>query len=461
MTTRFIYNHSPWLFQTLIASYYGIYKSFQKFGDSYQRCFEHINKSQWFSAAQINELQLRELKNVIGYVYQNVPYYSELFKRLNLVPADFQSIDDLKKLPVLTKEDVRANFERLTPGNLSPKDVITEHTSGSTGKAMKFLLSKDCYQKEYAFLRLQRTWAGVEDDDRVATFGGHAVIKIDRHKPPFWINNYFEHQVLFSSYHMSERNLGFYAEKLIRFNPDLILGYPSSIYLMASYLSRRNITVVKPKAVITSSESLLDFQRKLIEQVFRTKVYSYYGNAERVSNISQCERGGLHIKPEYGIIEFLDENDEPVEEGEPGRMVCTGFLNDAMPLIRYDVGDIAIPIQSECACGRSGPLVKEIVGRTDDFIVTPNGEHIGRLSQVFKGIDAVEEAQFVQNEKERVIINVVKRADFSEHDSKAIIYNAKDRLGDDIGIELRFVPNIRRHANGKFKFVISNVAREI
>jgi len=297
--------------------------------------------------------------------------------------------------------------------------------------------------------------------DKTATFAGHMVTDVGRKKPPFWIHNFYENQILFSSYHLNKENLKYYVEKLLKFKPKLIWGYPSSIYLIASFLENENVTEIRPHAIFTSSETLLDFQRERIETAFNTKVYNYYANSEIVANILECEKGMLHISHEHGLIEFLDKNNKPVEYGQEGRMVCTGFTNYAMPLIRYDTGDVAIPIKKKCKCGRKGPLVEKIIGRNEDYITTPDGRFIGRLDHIFKNTKNVEEAQIIQENRNLIILKIVKKPEFTNKDKKEIVSSVQERIGKNMNIEFEFVDHIPRLSNGKFKFVISKLNLEL
>jgi len=455
---KFIYRNSPWFLKTVLASYYGFSKSFQKYGKHYNEYYNYLTRSQWFTTDQLIEMQVKELKRIITYAGQNVPYYIDVFDKLKLSPDDINSIEDLRKLPILTKEEVRANCERLKSKCYKKKDSVISHTSGSTGKALELTLSKESYKKEQALIWFHRSLGGIKYKDKTATFAGHMVIDVCCKRPPFWVNNLYENQIIFSSYHLTEDNLKYYVEKLIRFQPKLIWGYPSSIYLIAAFLEKENITELQPKAIFLSSETLLDYQREKIEKAFNTKVFILYGNGEMVARIIECEKGGLHILHEYGIIEFLDKNDEPVDYGQIGRMICTGFINYAMPLIRYDIGDVAIPLNKTCECGRKHLLVEGMIGRLDDYVVTPEGRLLGCLGgTIFEDVKAVQEAQIIQKDRNTIILKIVKRLEYSEKDTQKLVSLVQNSVGNGMKIGFEFTDNIPRLPNGKFKFVISKV----
>lgn len=455
--TRFIYKHNTLFLKTLMANYYGFTASLKKYGRHYSTYYDFLERSQWFSSNEFKEYQLSELKRIITHAVQNVPYYADLFKKLKLSLDDINSFEDLKKLPVMTKEDVRANLRRLKSVKHTSQDIFLGHTSGSTGKALDLFISKKAYQKEQAYIWFHRSWGGVKYRDKTATFAGHLVVDANRTKPPFWINHYFENQIIFSSYHMNKENLKHYADKLIQFKPELIWGYPSSIYVMASFLNENKITDVKPRAIFTSSETLFDHQRRAMEEAFQAKVFNYYANSEMASIILECEKGGLHIQQQWGIVEFLNNDDKPVKIGQEGRMICTGFVNDALPLIRYDIGDTAVPLKKNCVCGRKGTLVEKVEGRVDDFIVTSDGKKIGRLDHIFKEAINIQDAQIIQTDERTLVLRIVKRRDYSLRDTNRIINETRKRVGQEMEIKSEFVDHIPRLPNGKFKFVISNI----
>ena len=181
-------------------------------------------------------------------------------------------------------------------------------------------------------------------------------------EPPFWRKNWVMRNTLFSSYHISERNLGAYVDELKKIEPVFIDSYPSAIFSIGKFLLDRGIEAgIAPKAIITSSETLLDNQREVIEKAFHSRVFDQYGSAEMVGFINQCEKGSYHINPEYGIVEIIKEDGEPAKDGEPGELVCTGFVNSTMPLIRYKTGDSAIacedmmPLWEGISCGEVNP----------------------------------------------------------------------------------------------------------
>ena len=292
--------------------------------------------------------------------------------------------------------------------------IVEIHTSGTTGSPLTIYLRSEALEKNYAFFARSLEWAGVAPGQKSATFAGRVIMSAKQVEPPFWRKNWVMRNTLFSSYHISERNLPAYVDELNNIQPIFIDSYPSAIFSVGRFLLDRSIEVgIAPKAIITSSETLLDNQREIIEKAFHSRVFDQYGSAEMVGFINQCEKGSYHINPEYGIVEIIKEDGEPAKDGEPGELVCTGFVNSTMPLIRYKTGDSAIACETYACVEEHLPLVKSILGRTDDFIVTRDGRFIGRLDPVFKSLSAgIKEAQIIQEDYDRIVVKIVVNKDF-------------------------------------------------
>ncbi len=456
---RKIYFHLPDCFKNTLAMTYSIINDTKRYGGVFQEQLATLEKNATRSLAEIEQDQVDNLKRILIHAGTTVPYYIQLFKKLNFKPANIESLDALKQIPVLDKETVRMHPEEFISNANEGKRIIA-HTSGTTGKALKLVVSKATEQLSYAGVWFHYGWSGIRRGARIATFSGHPVAKPERMEPPFWVFNRIENELLFSSQHITPQTLPAYLQALQEFKPELIRGYPSSIYLIALYRLETGQKIL-PKAVYTSSETLLDFQRKVIEEAFECKAFSYYGNAERVAQILQCSEGNFHILTETGIVEVLNPDGSPTPPGEEGELVCTGLINRTMPLIRYRIGDRAIPATASCACGRNSPILSTITGRVDDIIITPEGRHIGRLGHVFKNTLNVKEAQIIQDTIDTIHVKIVPRQNYSAEDKKMIMAELRFRLGNEINIIIDEVVQIPRTSNGKQRFIISKVPLQV
>jgi phenylacetate-CoA ligase len=454
---RGLFEASPPLIRDLMATGYGIRHRGRKYGAYFRRHLEALTVSQWWSSAQHERAQAERLQRFVQRAVAAVPYYRQLFAEHELRSEEIQSAGDLRRLPLLEKETVRALGRGLMPAGWDRRQVVWFHTSGTTGKALEVPISQECFEREYAFRWLHYSWAGIDRHERIATLAGHPVAPVERLEPPFWVTNRAENQLLLSSQHLTSESMAHYAAKLRDWQPAMIHGYPSSLYLLALGLTERDEREIRPRAVFTASETLMDHQRAAIEAAFDCKVYNWYGNTEMTGNIVDCDLGSLHVKPEHSLLEFLNAEGEPARPGELAEIIATGYGNEAYPLLRYRTGDTAILSDRPCECGRGGPIVRRVTGRVEDIVVTPDGRHVGRLDHVFKDSPNVREAQIIQETPDTLVVRIVRRAEYSARDTERVNCSLRERVGERMRFQLEFVEWIPRGANGKFRFVVSKV----
>ncbi|TRZ51239.1 MAG: phenylacetate--CoA ligase family protein [Dehalococcoidia bacterium] len=454
---EWVYSRSPTTVQNLIVSVYGYNWANKKYSKPFKKMLNSLEKTERLSKEDLIRLQTKELRRLVKYAYNNVPYYHKVFKTHNVIPDDIKAIDDIKRIPILTKEEVRFNSKELISTEYHRWQYDVHHTSGTTGTALDVVWGHDATMKEYAFVeRMKRRAGEVNSRELHVTFGGRTIVPMKQRGASFWRFNRAENQYLFSMHHLNKENLDYYIEKIRELHPSYIEGYPSLIFVVAEYMLEHEIESIPVKAVFTSSETLLDYQREKIEKAFQCKVFDRYGVTEIAASIGECELGSYHVDAEHDIIEFLKDG-EDVSENEVGEMVCTNFINYAFPLIRYKIGDLAKPIGDSCPCGRGLPLVKEVIGRIEDILITRKGAYLGRLDHIFKEMRNIKESQIIQESIDNVTVKVVPRLGYSEKDSKRLLEEFNKRLGGDMNVEIQFVDEIPREKNGKFKAVISKV----
>jgi phenylacetate-CoA ligase len=267
------------------------------------------------------------------------------------------------------------------------------------------------------------------------------------------------HQLYMSSYHLAPAYTAAYLDALRKHRITYLLGYASSMYALAQSALEQGLAAPGLRVAISNAEPLYEYQRETIARVFDCPVRDTYGMAEIACAASECSAGAMHIWPEVGIIEVLQEDgDIPVQAGQTGRFICTGLQNADMPLIRYQVGDrgALAADQQGCACGRPLPILKVIEGRLDDVVVTRDGRRIGRLDPVFKMGMPIREAQIIQETLDRLHVRFVPIPSYTDRDGVALIRRLRDRVGD-VEVVLEPVAHLPRSANGKFRAVISLV----
>lgn len=411
-----------------------------------------LDESQWWSDNELGDYQEQELHRIIHLAHAHVPYYRGAMEVFQVKPKNIRTRADLDQMPFVEKSVLRTRATDFLSTKCVSPALYKCHTSGTTGTPLTLYRDLRNVGFEYAMLRRQRLWAGIQDGDRYATLKGEILPerRLEQHK--YWQMNTAEQKLVMSSFHISEHTVMRYVDALDTFQPVAIDGYPSSIYTLAKMMLQRDI-VFPMRAILTSSETLVPEQKNVIETAFQCRVFDYYGMAERIAAIHTCDHGRYHVVPEYSIVEFIRN---PAFEGFY-EIVGTSLNNNAMPLIRYRVGDIAEKIEEPCVCGRAYPVIKGIVGRTDDSIITPSGKVIGRLDHIFKGVDNLVQAQLYQPQQDKIILRVVPDVSFSQRDGDIVLEKLYHRVGDGIQFEIEKVSDIARTSRGKMKSVVSDV----
>jgi phenylacetate-CoA ligase len=464
MDSRFkgIYDRLPVLFQNIILSGFSLLLDRERYGGSFSDFKSFLDKSQWYSPEQLRQYQDKKLKDLIEYSYTHVGYYRKLMDERNLKPSDIVCIDDLKKLPVLTKEDIKNNFNALLSDEYQMDKVKKGHTSGTTGSPLEVCYSEDMIHINYAMLDRQYEWAGVHlkrFGDRIAVIRGNVIVPLEQKRPPFWRYNYVHNHMLLSSFHLSSDNIKFYIDELKRYKPKVLDGYPSTVYVLAKYLKNTGETLPL-EAVLTSSETLFDFQREVIEESFQCRIFDYFGSAERVLFSTECNHHqGHHIASEYGITEIVDNKYQAISPGNIGYIVATSLHNKAMPLIRYLTNDMSAIKSSTCSCGRGLPLMDDVTTKAEDMLTLRDGRLISPsvLTHPFKPLTSIHASQIIQEDLDHVHVKLVATDDYTENDGESLIHGLKERLGDDVEVRISLVDELERTRNGKFKWVISKV----
>ena len=400
---------------------------------------------------------------MVGHCYDHVPYYHDLFESARLKPSDIRTVEDLAKLPILTKEEVRNNLPELTATCFKRNQMVLTHTSGTTGSPLSLYWDKMIYPITRAYL--WRHWHGADFGYELKriTMHGRMILEWDRSKPPFWMYNRWDRQLFFSTYHLSEDYLRHFIDKMVKFAPQAIEAYPSAVYVLAKYMHERGVSH-RLKAVFTSAETLYPIQREVIEDVFGCRVFDMYGLSERVVMATECERhAGLHLNMEYGITEVADDEGNRVPVGTEGRVVSTGLENFSMPLIRYDTGDVSRILDEKCECGREFPMLAPITTKAEDQVLLPDGRYISGslLTFPFKPMVNIKRSQIIQEDIRHVRVRIVRSGRYSDEDSKILLDRMRQCLGDNVTVRLEFVEDIPRTRNGKYRWVISRVKRSM
>src|SRR5690554_4275417 len=452
--TETLYFASPVWLQNVMVSAVG-YKLYRKrYTGIYHELRELVRASREWGAEQREAYQAEQLHELIRYCRLSIPYYQKLFAEYGLGEQDFTQVSDLAKLPILDKQTIRERGDEFRAPHGKP--FMIQHTSGSTGTPLALHVNERTYKLAMALLVDHEEYHGVPFGARRATFAGRMIQKPENLTPPYARFNRAENQRLYSSYHLNDQTFEHYRRDLNRFQPLEIIGYPSAISDIANHYEQAGCKpAFEPTAIITNSETLLEWQRDTIERVFKCPIFDYYGTAEYLTYSAQDSIERYRSSPIIGISEVLDNS--PSQNF--GRIIATSLTNYCMPLIRYDLRDTAEPDYRTCNDNPAGNVkyyLKRISGRIDDYITTPDGRLLGRLDHIFKGTTGIREGQIIQDSSDHCLIRVSLDLKADQFNEKKLISNFRERVGDNINITVEVLSEIPRGSNGKFRSVISN-----
>ncbi len=423
------------------------------------RFFYSLQKTQWWPIQRLKRLQEHKLRFILKHAYQNVPYYRRLLHTKKLKPQDFKSVEDLAKLPILTKDDIRQHFSSLITCDFMMYWPIATATGGSTGEPLRFFIDLGSASAGGAVLRRGWSYAGYKFGDKTAVLAGLSLVSEREEAVKTAAKRIIKRMVNFPAINLSREILEVYTKRMIKFEPKFIRGYPSSIFFFADFLKEKEIDLIHPRAVFTTAEMLLPHQRKLIQEVFQCNVFDGYGAFDGGTAAFECEEHcGHHMAVEKTVMEFVDEDGNPVGEGEDGRIIATDLFNYAMPFIRYDTGDMGAYSSEECSCGRKLPLMKKILGRTTDILRFKTGAVLSgpSLTLIFKDFD-IRQYQVVQTSDDSMVVKIIKGKTYSGEDTEKICRILKGAVGGEVNVRFEFVNYIESTKSGKWKIVISRL----
>jgi phenylacetate-CoA ligase len=366
----------------------------------------------------------------------------------------------LERLPIVEKSRIRSDPDAFR--NRHVREFLTTSTSGSTGAPITFGHAVGSVQRRFAFFNDHLAMAGVRPDEPSVRLSGRILCKVGvRHEKP-WLFNHADNQLFLSSYHLDEDHAGTIVRALEKFRPVLIDGYPSAILQVLRLAGRNASALGNLRAIITTAETLLPDVREEITDISAVPILDYYSASEGVPFIQQCRAGTYHVRWQSGIFE-LDTGYKLDIEGD-GELVCTSFVQDRMPLIRYRTGDVVEGLRlqtTKCSCGLRTPTVDRIGGRVEDLVLTPDGRSLGMFTyRTLKYIKGLGETQVIQNDFADFEVRSVASAADGESLTEQVRSSFERVLGYPITLRFSCVDKIPKGPNGKVRLVISNLARK-
>lgn len=431
---QWCFDHAPPFVKGAIAGAYQLRHRW-RYGAAYHEQRRRLAEGRTYSAARARLEQAAMLER-----YFAQPAIAGYARALG-VSLRGDPFTVLERFPVIE----RARLRELAVTHRDPHvRAVLRSTSGTTGSPLVLPIAREAIQREYAFVWDHRSWRGVERVDPVATVAGHPVVPIGQGAPPFWLRVPGANNLLLSSYHLREDRLRGYLDALAAFAPALLHGYPSSLDVLARAALDAGVRIRVGKAVYTGSESLLPAVRARLEEAFGVKVSNWYGNTEQCANIVECPEGRLHQRWEHSYVEWQPD----------GQMICTAFLELAMPIVRYRLSDVVtLSPEQRCPCGHAGRIVASIDGRIEDYVLGKDGTRFGRLDHIFKTELPIVEARLVQERPGAVRIEVVARRPLTRREQDEVEHELHRRVGDDFDVEWRAVATLPRGPSGKLRFI--------
>lgn len=435
---------------------------------SFYPTFKNLLKNQWrpFEEQKLDQEKL--LRNMINYSYEYVPYYRNLFKNLNLLPKDIRTIEDLEKLPILTKDTIKLHYEEFKPVTLSSQKYSTQATGGSTGTPMQYRISKK--DRFLGGAQMYRGWnnGGFNLGDRMIFLGGSSLNIGAKPQIEKKVHDVVRNIRQLSAFDMGEIEMKKYVNIFSEFQPLFLRGYASSIYFFACWLEKNDITVPPLNAVFTTAEKLFPKMRETVGRVFECEVFDGYGMNDGGLNAVECSaHSGLHIDTERSIMEVVDSNSHQIVKGQ-GEILATSLHNFAMPFIRYSPGDLATLLDDDCSCGRHQRVLKDIVGREKELLISPSGRivhgaaligliYIVLESSAFPGVvNRIRQYQIVQKVKEIIEVRLVCDSPLPDEVLNYIQQLVSERF-DGWHMKFIYVDAIDQTRAGKYKFIINEL----
>lgn len=448
-----LYLKMPIPLQNVVCSLQGARIQRSRFGGDFSDILKEAESRTFWSAEQLRAYRDERLRFFVQHCVRTVPFYRRRFRECGMSAEDIRTLEDLRHLPILTKQEAQSRMSEFISEAVPHKEQIIGHTSGSTGGGLHFATTLRAMHEQWAIWWRYRRWHGLQQGTWCGYFGGRSVVSLSQSQPPFWRYNYPGKQILFSGYHMNSENITSYVAELRRRRPLWLHGYPSLLALLASHLLESGAELgYEPRWITTGAENLLPQQARLIQRAFGVNPRQHYGMAEAVANISECDRGSLHADEDFAAMEFI-----PDKEGLGYKVVGTNLSNTATPLLRYDVQDVVTPLEGECSCGRMGRVVESVDGRREDYIVLKNRACLGRMDHIFKDMINVREAQIYQKYPGEIFLRIVRGDHYTDRDEAALIKETRKRVGDGTDIIIKYVERLERSRTGKLRFVISDV----
>ena len=430
-------------------------------GHATYRVLRELEDAERLSAGELEKLCAAKLQELLGYCYAHVPYVRTRMREAGIQPSQIRGPQDLARLPLMTKADVRQHRASLHSDlNVS---LVPFSTGGSTGEPLIFDLARRRIAARVACRQRASRWWDLSVGDREFVFWGSPV-ELTRQD---WLRNLRDRLLrtqLLSAFEMSEPMMSRFLDLITAKGCRQIFGYPSSIYLLCLYANKcgRNLRGLGIKAVFVTGEVLLPYQRELITETMNCPVANGYGGRDSGFVAHECPQGGMHLMVDAVITEVVDPEGRPLPPGEAGEIVITDLYSHEMPFLRYATGDIGVLSSRRCSCGLVLPLLERIEGRSTDFILTPDGRTLHALSLIYilREIEGVEQFRITQEKVDCFYVQVVRNANYRMESESRICDGLSRRLRAPVQVSFDYPASLPAEGSGKFRHVVCKIPIE-
>jgi phenylacetate-CoA ligase len=423
----------------------------------YRHYAREFTANQFLPGKEIERLQMAKLRTQLLHAFRNVPFYRRRFEQCGITPLDIHTLDDFAQLPPLTKREIQDHAQELLATNVPASARVQNQTGGSTGSPLQFWVDHERFDSRRASTDRHNQWAGLLPGDWHAHLWGSRFDVGTRTRPHIgWKERLLYRNLTLNTSLISDADLEEFLRLLRRVRPQTMVAYAQSAAMFARYCERKGIDDIRFRSIITTAEMLLPEQRTSLERVFGASVYNRYGCREVSVIASECSHHtGMHLNSDALIVEVV-----PIPGTDPslGKVVITDLLNRAMPLLRYEIGDLAsIPERSVCACGRSLPRIQRIEGRITDFLVTADDRRISGISLALLAGDMpqVRQMQFVQQDRKHIQLRVVAGEGYGADTVAELQRRLFPYLQGQTELSIITVDAIAKEPSGKYRYVKS------
>ncbi len=443
--------------------YATVYRTFRLLwpgGMDTRRYLQELERNQWLAPEQFQTLKLQKIQRLVKHAYENVPFYQQRYKQAGIAPQDIKTLKDFEALPFITRQDVNNNREAMVAQNFDRRKLVANETGGSTGQPMHFYIDNSFWWNNAANNFRVHAWYGMQEGDKMAWFWGA------QQDMPEWswrrrIRSALMRERYLNAFNMTESKMKAFAEMLQQWQPYMYKGYATVLTLFAEFVKRQNIKGLHPHFIESTSEKLSTPQRDLLHEVFGCPIVDHYSSREMGTMAYQAPSGKMLVCADMRYIEAV-ANDKVVAPGNMGEIAVTSLDQFSFPFIRYKNGDMAIMEAGQSSCGRALPIVKEVIGRTNDFLVSADGKfvHSEFFAYTFRVKPEVASYQVHQPDRQHLDIKLTMRQPVSHAWLEAAKAEVQTRFGAGTQVTLEIVDHIELTRMGKHRYIISEVKPE-